>query len=97
MEELTEQQAIALSETRFWENATPDEIFRFQLFTRRLCMPFGVFHEAAEKVLGRSVWTHEFAFLDELKREYLGEKPAPTFNEILALIPANKTVIVGVE
>ena len=58
-------------------------------------MPFGVFHEAIEKVLNRSVWTHEFAFRDQMIKEYLGEKPAPSFEEILALIPADKLIIVG--
>jgi len=66
----------------------------FQLFEDRLCMPFAVFHEAMEKALERPVFTHEFALnYDGLCRELLGEQPAPTFEEIMDLIPAEKRVL----
>lgn len=56
-------------------------------------MDFGTFHKAMEEALGRPVWTHEFAFSDQLKKEFLGDKPAPTFEEIVNLIPAEKRII----
>jgi len=31
------------------------------LYTGYACGPFGDIHELAEKICGRSVWTHEFA------------------------------------
>ena len=56
-------------------------------------MPFDVFHKATEIALRRSVWTHEFASPDNLWSEYAGEKPRPTFKEILALLPAEKVIV----
>jgi hypothetical protein len=63
------EDAIALSKSGFWKEMTLEAIVRFQLFEDLLCMPFNVFHEAVEKVLGRSVWTHEFAEPDRLRSE----------------------------
>ncbi len=58
-------------------------------------MPFPVFHEALEKAVGRPVWTHEFGLnLDGLKREMLGAAPAPTFEEIVALVPVEHRIII---
>lgn len=85
--------AIRLYKSEWWKGLTAREIVAFQLFTEELCMPFGEFHGAAEKTLGRSVWTHEFAG-DDLVREFLGEKSAPTMQEILELIPAEKRIVV---
>lgn len=93
---MTEQQAIALFDSRFWETMTFVERATFQLHEKRLCMPFGIFHEAVEKTLGRPVFTHEFAWKDDLVKELLGSKPAPTFEEIVSLIPAEKRMIVSV-
>lgn len=95
---MTEAQAIELANSKFWERMTHAEIAKFQMFEERLCMPFNVFHEALEKTLGRPVWTHEFGLnLDGLKKELLGEAPAPTFADIVNLIPEDKRVIVVVE
>ena len=71
------------------------DIATFQLHEERLCMPFDVFHEALEKAIGRPVFTHELGLDAEgIKRELLGDRPAPTLEEIIALIPADKRVIV---
>ncbi len=96
---LTKEQAIKLGEAKFWEPMSYRERAGFQLFEELLCMPFGVFHEAVEKSLGRPVWTHEFgsAGLDGLKKEFLGVRPAPTFQEIVELIPADKRIIITTE
>lgn len=94
MAELTKEQAIALAESGFWENMTSREIAKFQLHTRKLCMPFGVFHKAVEEALGRPVWTHEFAGMESLQAELRGEKAAPSFREIVEMIPAEKRVLV---
>lgn len=93
MSKITEEIAVALSESGFWRNMTHRQIAEFQLHVPLLCMPFAVFHEAVEKALGRPVYTHEFA-RDHLAEELLGKRPAPTFNEILEMIPADKRVIV---
>lgn len=93
--QLTPEEAIALGKTNFWENLSHREIANFQLFQECLCMPFSVFHEALEKSLGRSVWTHEMGMNWEgLKHEFLGETPAPSFADIVNLIPEDKRVLV---
>jgi hypothetical protein len=94
MKQLTQEQAIRFADSKEYENWTPNQIVDFQLFQKQLCMPFPVFHEALEKVLKRPVFTHEFAFADELRKEYRGDKPAPTLDEIINLIPEEKRVII---
>lgn len=47
-------------------------------------------HLSVKLFLGRPVWTHEFAFRDELVKEYLGVKETPSFEDILNLIPQEK-------
>ncbi len=94
---MTKEEAIKLMDTKFWETMTLKERAMFQMFERRLCMPFDVFHEAVEKTLGRPVWTHEFGLNCEgLKKELLGEAPAPTMEDIINMIPAEKRMIVAV-
>ena len=90
---MTEEQAKALFATRFWEEMPPAERSLWQLHERRLCMPFELFHEGVEKILGRSVWTHEFADPERLLAEYYGARPRPTMQEIIGLLPADKRVI----
>jgi len=94
---VTKEQAVKLAESGFWKDLTHRQIAEFQFNEPLLCMPFAVFHEAVEKTLGRSVWTHEFALAyDAIKAELMGERPAPTFAEILELIPAEKRVVLVV-
>jgi len=91
---MTKTEAAALASTRWWEHASADEIARFQMNEPLLCCPFGVFHEAVEKVLGRPVFTHEFGLNYEgMKAELNGTQRPPTMEEIIALIPADKRVI----
>jgi hypothetical protein len=93
---MTKEQAIALAESKFWEPLSYEDRARFQMNEPLLCMPFDVLHEAVEKTLGRPVFTHEFAF-EGLKAEVNGTGKAPTFAEILALLPAEKTVVLLTE
>ena len=95
MKELTEEQAIALAVSEFWKDMSYQARAEFQMNTERLCMPFDVFHEAMEKALGRSVWTHEFALNPEgLRKELTGEAEPPTFKEIMNLIPEDKRMFI---
>lgn len=91
---MTEQQAIAVFDSECWREWTPEQRVRFQLFEDRLCMPFSEYHKAIEEVLGRPVWTHEFASIDGLRKEFLGERAAPTMQEILDLIPEEKRIVI---
>lgn len=91
---MTEEQAIALGNSGWWEGLSYRERAEFQLIEDRLCMPFEVFHEAVEKTLGRPVYTHEFGLArKELISELTGDRPAPTLEDILNLIPADKRLI----
>ena len=92
---MTRDEALALLKTEFWKDMTAKEIALFQIFEDRLCMPFGVFHEAVEQALERPVWTHEFGLnRDGLKEELLGEQPTPSMEDIFNLIPSDKRIIV---
>ena len=75
--ELTKEEAIELAESGWWKDMDKSEVARLQLNQKKLCMDFGAFHEAVEVLLGRSVWTHEFAEPDKLKAEANNEKAAP--------------------
>jgi hypothetical protein len=92
--QFTKEQAIALYDSEWWKGKDARAICDVQLFQRRLCMPFGEFHGAVETALGRPVWTHEFVAWDSIIKEYLGEKNAPTMEQILELIPPEKLVVV---
>lgn len=84
---------MALYESKFWEQMSFRDRAMFQMFEDLLCMPFGVFHEAVEKALGRPVFTHEFGLNREgLRRELLGESPAPTMGDI---IPKSKRIVLS--
>lgn len=91
---MTRENALKLAGTKFWEKLSDYKIVKFQLFTEKLCMPFDIFHKALEKVLKRPVYTHEFAYADSLRAEFLGKKKSPTFQEILDLIPQEKRILV---
>ncbi len=94
--QLTEAQAIEIAKSNVWKDWTSEQVVRFQLFQKRLCMDFSHFHKCISEVLGRPVFTHEFAFRDDLIREYLGDKESPTFEDIINLIPEGKRLIIGV-
>lgn len=95
--QLTKEQAINLADSEIWKEWSDEEVVKFQLFQKRLCMNFSRFHEAVEKVLGRPVFTHEFGMNYEgIVKEYLGVEEPPTFEEIINLIPEEKRIIVGV-
>jgi hypothetical protein len=90
MRQFTKEQAMKISDSGIWEHMTSKQIVDLQLFQDRLCMPFSVFQKAIIEVLGRSVYTHEFAGHEcqqRLIEEYLGNRPAPTFEEIVNMIP----------
>lgn len=92
--QVTEQEAIEMGENKTWQDKTAEEIVMFQLFQRRLAMPLSLFHKSIETVLGRPVFTHELANRDSIVLEYLGCKDAPTMEEIINMVPADKRRIV---
>jgi hypothetical protein len=93
---ITKEKAIELGESHWWEFATQREIAEFQMDAQLMCCPFGVFHKAVEDTLGRPVFTHEFDMdWDGIKAEMAGEKPPPTMEQIINLIPEEKRIIVS--
>ena len=95
-DQVTKDQAIALYNSGEWKTWTHEQVVRFQLFQKLLCVPFDRFHEAITSVLGRPVFTHEFALNYEgIVMEFLGEKPTPSLAEIIDLIPEEKRLILG--
>ena len=95
MKQLTKKQATEFYESKVWETWTDEQIVRLQLFQRLVCVKWSRFHEAIEIVLDRPVYTHEFAFDSELKKEYLGVKTKPTIEEIIDLIPEEKRIMIN--
>ena len=94
---MTEEEAIKLAESKWWEHKTAQEIAGFQLVADKLCMPFNLFHKAVEEWLERTVWTHEFAYPHELLAEGHGENHKRDFNDVLDKaqeLMGNKPVIV---
>lgn len=97
MSKLTYEEAIAKAKSGWWKKATAQEIVEFQLYEDRLCMDLSDYHEAVEKVLGRPVWTHEFAQPQRLRDEYEGKCKAPTMEHIIGQSPSEKVIVVEVD
>lgn len=92
---MTENQAIKLAESKFWETMSFRERAVFQINEKRLCMPFDVFHEAVEKTIGRPVFTHEFGLNYEgIRSEIMDGAPPPTFEDIINMIPKDKQILI---
>jgi len=91
---MTLEEAKALYDSNFWEEMEPSDRAMWQLHEERLCMPFDVFQKATETLLGRPVWTHEFANHLSLIEEALGDKPAPSITEIIELLPEERRILV---
>jgi len=94
MEQLTQEQAIELADSAVWRDWSDEEVVAFQLYQKCLCMDWAHFHGAIERVLGRPVWTHEFARPELLRAEYEGKRGKPSFTEITELLPQGKEVII---
>ena len=94
MKQLNREEALAIYNNKAWENWSDEEIVKFQLYQDRLAIPFDRFHKAIEKVLGRPVWTHEFAIVDLLRLEFEGVRKKPTLAEIMGQIPKEKLILV---
>jgi hypothetical protein len=54
---------------------------------------FGKFHQRMEELVGRPVWTHEFA-RPELLRHEIATNTHPTMEGVVAKLPPDKPVIV---
>ncbi len=96
--QLRKDEARAFHDSGVWKAWTHEQIARFQMAQDRLCIPFGVFHDAIEKALGRSVRTHEFGLnYDGLQAELDGKVGKPSMQDILDLLPKEKTIVLVVD
>jgi hypothetical protein len=92
---MTKEEAIRFADTKWWETVSNKEIVAFQLFENKLCLPFDRYPAAIEDVLGRPVYTHEFGLnVEGLRAEFRKERGPATLEEIIALIPAEKRVLI---
>lgn len=95
MEQLTREQAIAFHDSGAWQKWDAKTRALFQMEQDKLCMPFGEFQKAVEEALGRPVFTHEFGLNRAgLLSELQGKATAPSFADVLALLPTDRTVVV---
>lgn len=99
MKQVSKEQAIKIYESGLWADWSDSQKVEFQLFQNRLCMPFNEFHAAITRVLKRPVYTHEFGLnRDGLQKEFLGEVDAPTFEDIIEMIPKHlKTIVINID
>jgi hypothetical protein len=96
---MTKEEAIAFAESKWWESVPLKDAAHYQLFEDRMVMPFALFQQGVEELLGRPVWTHEFAFAKDkggLREQAQGKATAPTMQQILELIPEEKRIVVAV-
>ena len=98
MIQLTKEQAIACADNELWKSLDMNQRASFQLQQNLLCMPFEEFHKAVEKSLGRPVFTHELGMNREgLIAELQGKSPTPSFEQIINILQADKTVVIMVK
>jgi hypothetical protein len=97
MKQITKEEALAIYDSEVWKEWDNEFIARFQLFQKKLCVPFSLFHEALEKVLDRPVFTHELGInYNGICEELLKIRPKPTMEEIIEMIPAEKLILVNI-
>jgi hypothetical protein len=82
-QQLTQEEAKSFFDSEEWKTWPPEDLALFQLYQDRLCVDFSTFHQAIEKLLGRGVFTHEFADPRTLRLEAEGRLPAPDINGII--------------
>ena len=82
----------ALSDSGWWNLFSKEQAAFLQFHQRKLCMPFDIFHEYFESLIGRPVFTHEFVS-KRLLEEELATGIHPSLNEILAQIPPDKMIV----
>ncbi len=98
MKQITKIQALNIFHNEKWKRWTDYQKVKFQLYQDRLCMPYTEFRKALTVVFGRSIWSHELSSsnINSMIKEFEKKRKAPTFTEILELIPKDKAIVIGV-
>jgi hypothetical protein len=96
IEGLTTDQAIRMAQSSWWVGMSPRDVAMFQLHERRICMPISKLIDCLQEALGRPVWHHELCSdsIGGLRAELRGDRRAPTFHEIVSLIPEDKRILI---
>lgn len=63
-----------------------ERLAEFMILYGPLEVPFEIWHERLEALIGRRVWTHELARPDLLMAEIIGEREAPTIEQITEIL-----------
>lgn len=94
--QMTEEEAIEFAESGAWKDMSFEERAVFGMTQRLLCMPFSILHEAVSETLGRPVFNHELGLArKDILAELVGTKEAPTFEDIIKMLPEEKLIILG--
>lgn len=97
---MTRNQAIKFSkawEKKGWDKFDKKTLARFQLNERYLAVPWSLFHESVELLLGRPVWTHEFANCQSLINELQPGKKI-SLCDVFDKLPKDKPkIIIGID
>ncbi len=95
--QLTKEEAVSMYDGKEWADWTDEQIVKFQLYQCKLCVDWDRFRKAIEVVMGRGVSTHEFASsnIAALRAEYEGKRQKPTMQDIVDLLPKDKTIVVA--
>jgi hypothetical protein len=93
--QMTCEEAVLFADRQMWKFMSDRAIFELQINQRLCCMDFGEFHRCTEAMLGRPVWSHEFAHPENLIAEYQRKMTPPTMEDTMAQLPAERTVVIS--
>jgi len=89
----TLEQACQIGDSGWWKGKTPREIVLVQLFVDRQIMPFGLFRDALESVVGHPVADAMLIqAYDGLVLTVLSGRPKPTFEEVLSIVASSSSL-----
>ncbi|BAV64777.1 DUF7736 domain-containing protein [Sphingobium cloacae] len=95
--QFTKEEAVAFAEEGKWSSLSPSERGLLQLRQDRLCMPWEKAHEGVTALLGRPVYTHEFADPDSLWAEANGAIPKAQLSDVLAKLSPDALILAVVK
>ena len=82
---MTEEDAIALYDSKFWLLLSDVQVAQLQLHEERKIMPFDVFQKAVSATIGRHAYHQEFRHgfaVENLRKEVAKKLPALTIKKV---------------
>lgn len=93
---MTQPEALKYAESGKWKDLSDFEKAGLGLYNQFLPLEFSEFHRALSVVLDRDVYTHEFGLnWPGLIDEYEGKCGNPTIEQVIDLLPKDKTIIIS--